>query len=195
MLFRFDLTNERYEMSKNTGLRRRAAAVAAFSGVALALTTGTATAAPATAEVPTAASVSSADLSPSTQKAWDDFIAGAAIAAGGASQMVSGAWVGAPGLIIAGATGTPLTPEQVAAWENWDEGGEKVGMGAAMIVAGAYIGAPGYVFDKIAAGATPGDLSPSELEQVTFLIPEDSPALDGVPTDEIPNPMAPLGTL
>ncbi|TQL70535.1 hypothetical protein FB381_4473 [Nocardioides albertanoniae] len=181
-------------MSKNTGLLRRAAAVAAFSGVALALTTGTATAAPATAEVPTAASVSSADISPSTQKAWDDFIAGGAIAAGGASQMISGAWVGAPGLILAGATGQPLTPEQMMAWQNWDEGGHKVGMGVAMVVAGAYIGGPGYIIDQIEGGASPADFSPAELEKVSFLIPQDSPALDGIPADQIPNPMT-LGSL
>lgn len=167
-------------MSKKTGLVRRAAAVAAFSGVAFALTTGSATAAP-TAEAPAAVSVAS-DLSPSTQKAWEEFVLGGALVGGGAAQMASAAWVGAPGLFIAGATGTPASPEQIKAWEDWNEGGEKVGMGVAMIVAGAYIGAPGYVYDKITAGATPADLSPSELEQVTFLIPQDSPLLDGVPT-------------
>ncbi|MDQ4109572.1 MAG: type III effector [Actinomycetota bacterium] len=180
-------------MSKKTGLLRRAAAVAAFSGVAFALTTGAAEAAPVTADTTTAVSTAS-NLSPSTEKAWADFILGGSYVAGGASQMVSGAWVGAPGLLLAGATGSPITPEQLAAWENWDEGGHKVGEGAAMMVAGAYVGAPGYVMDQIAGGATPGDLSPSELEQVTFLIPQDSPALDGVPTDQVPNPMAPLGS-
>ena len=182
-------------MSKKTGLLRRTAAVAAFSGVAFALTTGAANAAPAIAEAPAAVSVSSSDLSPSTQKAWDDFILGGGFVAGGAAQMVSGAWVGAPGLLLAGATGSPVTPDQMKAWENWDEGAEKIGTGAAMIVAGAYIGAPGYVFDKIVGGATPGDLSPEELDQVTFLIPEGHPALDGVPTEQIPNPMAPFGGL
>ena len=82
----------------------------------------------------------------------------------------------------------------MAAWENWDEGGHKIGEGAAMMVAGAYVGAPGIILDQIAGGATPSDLSPAELEQVTFLIPEGSPALDGVPTEQIPNPMAPLGS-
>jgi hypothetical protein len=181
-------------MSKKTGLLRRAAAVAAFSGVAFALTNGAAEAAPATADTTTAVSPATSDLSPSTQKAWEDFILGGSYVAGGASQMVSGAWVGAPGLLLAGATGSPITPEQLAAWENWDEGGAKIGEGAAMMVAGAYVGAPGYVLDQIAGGATPGELSPAELEQVTFLIPQDSPALDGVPTEQIPNPMAPLGS-
>ena len=179
-------------MSKKTGLLRRAAAVAAFSGVAFALTAGAATAAPA--DTTTAVSTSASDLSPSSQKAWEDFILGGSYVTGGAAQMVSGAWVGAPGLILAGATGSPLTPEQMQAWENWDEGGRKIGEGAAMMVAGAYVGAPGIILDKIAGGATPGDLSPAELEQVTFLIPEDSPALDGVSTDQIPNPMAPFGS-
>lgn len=180
-------------MSKKTGLLRRTAAVAAFSGVAFALTAGAATAAPATAAAPAAVSVSSSDLSPSTQKAWDDFILGGGLVAGGAAQMVSGAWVGAPGLVIAGATGSPVTPDQMKAWENWDEGAAKIGTGAAMIVSGAYIGAPGYIYDKISAGATPTDLSPAELEQVSFLIPEDSPALEGIPTEQIPNPMSPFG--
>ncbi|MEU6137770.1 type III effector [Nocardioides sp. NPDC047086] len=180
-------------MSKKTGLLRRAAAVAAFSGVAFALTTGAATAAPVD-DTTTAVSTATSDLSPSSQKAWEDFILGGSYITGGAAQMVSGAWVGAPGLILAGATGSPLTPEQLAAWENWDEGGHKIGEGAAMMVAGAYVGAPGIILDQIAGGATPSDLSPSELEQVTFLIPQDSPALDGVSTDQIPNPMAPLGS-
>ncbi|GGR73266.1 hypothetical protein J2S40_004561 [Nocardioides luteus] len=168
-------------MSKKTGLLRRTAAVAAFSGVAFAMTTGTATAAPVDTTT-TAVSTTTSDLSPSTQKAWEDFLLGGALVGGGLAQMVSGAWTGAPGLLIAGATGAPLTPEQAAAWENWDEGGHKVGLGAAMIVSGVYVGAPGYIFDKIAGGATPGDLSPSELEEISFLIPQDSPVLDGVPT-------------
>ncbi|MFJ9392201.1 type III effector [Nocardioides sp. NPDC101246] len=182
-------------MSKKTGLLRRAAAVAAFSGVAFALTMGGAEAAPVTADTTTAVSTATSDLSPSSQKAWEDFILGGSYITGGAAQMVSGAWVGAPGLILAGATGSPITPEQAAAWANWDEGGQKIGEGAAMMVAGAYVGAPGIILDQIAGGATPSDLSPAELEQVSFLIPQDSPALDGVATDQIPNPMAPFGSL
>ncbi|MGH3352925.1 MAG: type III effector [Nocardioides sp.] len=181
-------------MSKKTGMVRRAAAVAAFSGVALALTTGSATAAPVTDDASSSVSTSTGDLSPSTQKAWEDFIIGGSFMAGGAAQMVSGAWIGAPGTLLSGATGAPMTPEQMEAWENWNEGGHKVGMGAAMVVAGAYIGAPGYIYDKITEGAGPSDLSPSELEQVSFLIPQDSPVLDGVPTDQVPNPMSPLGS-
>jgi hypothetical protein len=181
-------------MSKKTGMLRRAAAVAAFSGVAFALTTGAATAAPASADATTSVSTSANDISPSTQKAWDDFIVGGSFLAGGLAQMVSGAWIGAPGTLISGATGAPMTPEQMQAWDNWNEGAHKAGMGAAMLVSGAYIGAPGYIFDKITGGATPGDLSPEELEQVSFLIPQDNPVFDGVPTEQIPNPMAPLGS-
>ncbi|MEI7055873.1 type III effector [Nocardioides sp. CCNWLW239] len=173
-------------MSKKTGMLRRAAAVAAFSGVAFALTTGAATAAPVTNDATTSVSTSTEDLSPSTQKAWDDFILGGSFLAGGLAQMASGAWIGAPGTLMSGATGTPMTPEQMQAWEDWNEGAHKAGMGAAMLVSGAYIGAPGYIFDKITGGATPGDLSPEELEQVSFLIPEDSPALEGLPLDQIP---------
>jgi hypothetical protein len=109
--------------------------------------------------------------------------------------MVSAAWVGAPGLIIAGASGSELTPAEMKAWADWNEGGAMIGTGAALLVSGAYIGAPGYIYDKIVGGATPGDLSPAELEQVSFLIPQDSPALDGLPTEQVPNPMAPLGSL
>lgn len=172
-------------MSKKTGMLRRAAAVAAFSGVAFALTTGTASAAPVTDDV-TSVNTMTEDLSPSTQKAWDDFILGGALVGGGLAQMASAAWIGAPGTAMAGATGTPMTPDQKQAWEDWNEGGEMVGMGAAMLVSGAYIGAPGYIFDKITGGATPGDLSPEELEQVSFLLPKDHPALDGLPLDQIP---------
>ncbi|MBB3087733.1 type III effector [Nocardioides albus] len=182
-------------MSKKTGMLRRAAAVAAFSGVAFALTTGAATAAPVTDDATTSVSTSTNDLSPSTQKAWDDFIIGGSFLAGGLAQMVSGAWIGAPGTLMSGATGAPMTPEQLQAWEDWNEGAHKAGMGAAMLVSGAYIGAPGYIYDKITAGATPADLSPAELEQVSFLIPQDSPVFDGLPTEQIPNPMAPMGSL
>ena len=81
-------------MSKKTGLLRRAAAVAAFSGVAFALTAGAATAAPA--DTTTAVSTSASDLSPSSQKAWEDFILGGSYVTGGAAQMVSGAWSAPP---------------------------------------------------------------------------------------------------
>ena len=189
-------------MNNKTGLLRRIAAVAAFSGVAIALTTGTANAAVVThtndhnrtaTECVKENTGGASDLPPSSQKAWADFICGAGQVTGGGARMVSGAWVGAPGLILAGATGAPTRPEQKTAWVNWDGGAHQVGTGAAMVVAGVYVGAPGIVIDKIAGGAAPADLSPAEMDQVSFLMPKDNAALDGVPTDQIPNPLAPLG--
>jgi hypothetical protein len=201
-MFQFELIDERYEMNKKTGLLRRAAAVAAFSGVAIALTTGTATAAPVTgdhhnrseAECIKENSAGASDLSPSSQKAWASFICGAGQATGGAARMVSGAWVGAPGLILMGATGDELSPAQKKAWVNWDGGAHQVGNGAALAVSGAYVGAPGIVMDKIMGGAMPSELSDSEMDQVSFLLPMDNPALDGLPVGQVPNPLGPLGT-
>ena len=202
VMFQFELIDERYEMNKKTGLLRRAAAVAAFSGVAIALTTGTATAAPMTgdnhnrseAECIAENSSGASDLSPSSQKAWASFICGAGQATGGAARMVSGAWVGAPGLILMGATGSDLSPAQKKAWVNWDGGSHQVGNGAALVVSGAYVGAPGIVMDKIMGGALPSELSDSEMDQVSFLLPMENPALDGLPVGQVPNPLGPLGT-
>ncbi len=202
-MFQFELIDERYEMNMKTGLLRRAAAVAAFSGVAVALTTGTANAAPVThtddhnrtaTECVKENTGGASDLSPSSQKAWADFICGAGQATGGAARMVSGAWVGAPGLILMGATGAPTSPEQKKAWVNWDGGAHQVGTGAAMVVSGVYVGAPGVVADKIMGGAMPTELSDSEMDQVSFLLPMENPALDGLPVGQVPNPLAPLGT-
>jgi hypothetical protein len=201
-MFQFELIDERYEMNKKTGLLRRAAAVAAFSGVAVALTTGTATAAPVThtddhnrtaTECVKENTGGNSDFSPSTQKAWADFICGAGQATGGAARMVSGTWVGAPGLLLMGATGGDLSPAQKKAWVNWDGGAHQVGTGAAMVVSGVWVGAPGTVMDKIMGGAMPTELSDSEMEQVSFLLPMENPALDGLPVDQVPNPLA-LGT-
>ncbi|GGR73259.1 hypothetical protein J2S40_004560 [Nocardioides luteus] len=189
-------------MNKMTGLLRRSAAVAAFSGVAIALSMGSASAAPLThtddhnrtaTECVEENTGIATDLSPSSQKAWADFICGAGQVAGGAARMVSGAWVGAPGLILAGATGGELSDAQKKAWVNWDGGAHQVGTGAAMVVSGVYVGAPGIVMDKIMGGALPSELSPAELDQVSFLMKKDNPALDGVDVDQIPNPLAPLG--
>ncbi|TQL70536.1 hypothetical protein FB381_4474 [Nocardioides albertanoniae] len=189
-------------MNNKTGLLRRVVAVAAFSGVAVAMSAGTANAAPLThtndhnrtaTECVEENTGGASDLSPSSQKAWADFICGAGQVTGGGARMVSGAWVGAPGLILAGATGSDLSPAQKKAWVNWDGGAHQVGTGAAMVVAGVYVGAPGIVMDKIAGGALPSELSSDELDQVSFLMPRDSAALDGVPTDQIPNPMSALG--
>ena len=138
VMFQFELIDERYEMNMKTGLLRRVAAVAAFSGVAVALTTGTASAADGTHHNRTEAecikenSAGASDLSPSSQKAWAGFICGAGQATGGAARMVSGAWVGAPGLILMGATGGELSPAQKKARVNWDGGSHQVGNGAAM---------------------------------------------------------------
>ncbi|MEU6137771.1 type III effector [Nocardioides sp. NPDC047086] len=187
-------------MNKMTGLLRRAAAVAAFSGVAIALTTGTATAAEGThhnrteAECIAENSSGASDLSPSSRKAWASFICGAGQATGGAARMASGAWVGAPGLILMGATGNELSPAQKKAWVNWDGGAHQVGNGAALVVSGAYVGAPSIVMDKIMGGALPSELSDREMDQVSFLLPMDNAALDGLPVGAIPNPMAPLGS-
>ena len=199
VMFQFELIDERYEMNMKTGLLRRVAAVAAFSGVAVALTTGTATAADGThhnrteAECIAENSSGASDLSPSSQKAWASFICGAGQATGGAARMVSGAWVGAPGLILMGATGSELSPAQKKAWVNWDGGSHQVGNGAALVVSGAYVGAPGIVMDKIMGGALPSELSDREMDQVSFLLPMENPALDGLPVGQVPNPLA-LGT-
>ena len=189
-------------MNKKTGLLRRTAAVAAFSGVAVALTMGTATADQGTgdhhnrteAECVAAHSSGASDLSPSSQQAWAAFICGAGQATGGGARMVSGAWVGAPGLLLMGATGSELSPAQKKAWVNWDGGSHQVGNGAAMVVSGTYVGAPGIVMDKIMGGAMPTELSDIEMDQVSFLLPMDSPAVDGLPVDQVPNPLGPLGT-
>lgn len=171
-------------MINKTAVVRRAAVLAAVSGAVFALNTPASTSATGLAAEEgadcTTASGDASDLSPSTQQAWADFICGGANLAGGAARMVSGAWVGAPGTIIAGATGDELTDVQLKAWENWDEGADQAGLGAAMIVSGAYVGAPGYIVDKIENGATPGDLSPAEMRQVSFLVPSDSPLSDGL---------------
>jgi hypothetical protein len=200
-MFQFELIDERYEMNMKTGLLRRAAAVAAFSGVAIALTAGTATATETgshhnrtEAECIAEHSSGPSDLSPSSQKAWASFICGSGQATGGAARMVSGAWVGAPGLILMGATGGELSPAQKKAWVNWDGGAHQVGNGAAMVVSGTYVGAPGIVMDKIMGGAMPSELSAREMDQVSFLLPMDSPALDGLPVGQVPNPLGPLGT-
>lgn len=170
-------------MINKTALVRRAAVLAAASGAVFALNAPASAGGVAVeggADCQTASGDAS-DLSPSTQKAWADFICGGANLAGGAARMVSGAWIGAPGTIIAGATGDELSDAQLKAWENWDEGADQAGMGAAMIVSGAYVGAPGYIVDKIENGATPGDLSASEMRQVSFLVPTDSSLSSALP--------------
>lgn len=187
--------NERDFMSMKTGLLRRMTVVAAFSGVVLALSGGAASAEPAPQEDSAYCQTGGAsELSPSTQKAWADFICGGGNVAGGLARMISGVWVGAPGTLIAGVTGKEMSPEQLQAWWNWNRGADQAGKGAAMIISGVYVGAPGYILDKISGGATPADLSELELEQVSFLMPIDSPQADAIPGGRLlGDPMALLG--
>lgn len=183
---------------------RNAAVAAAATGVVFALP-----AAPASADTqdePIAhcqtASGDASDLSPSTQKAWADFICGGAHVAGGAARMVSGAWFGAPAIVVA-ATGGELSDVQMDAWKNWDRGANQGGKGVAMIISGVYVGAPGYIIDKMtnaAGGVTPSELSPAEMRQVSFMMPADSPLADqldlqGLPTDQLPTDFLPSGIL
>jgi hypothetical protein len=180
-------------MTIHTGKRKALACAAAAAGVALAIQ-----GAPAANADPKCKPVSEApppsDLSPSTQKAWTDFICGGGRVTGGMARMVSGAWIGAVPTIVAGATGDELTPAQKKAWRNWDRGAHNAGHGAAMVVSGVYVGAPGYIADKIAAGATPADLSAREMCQVSFLIHPSSPVADSIPgTPQVPElPELPL---
>ncbi|MGH3360402.1 MAG: hypothetical protein ACRDO7_16490, partial [Nocardioidaceae bacterium] len=187
-------------MHHKTALVRRAALLAAVSGVTLAMQ-----GAPASADTQDepiehcqTKSGDASDLSPSTQKAWADFICGGAHLTGGAARMVSGAWIGAPGTVIAGATGEELTETQMDAWKNWDRGANQAGKGAAMIVSGVYVGAPGYIIDKLsnsAGGVAPSDLSRAEMDQVSFLIPADSPFADNVELDALPTDALPTDGL
>lgn len=167
-------------MTIHTGLRKAAAAAAAVAaGVALSVQS-----APAANAHPSCnpKSNQASDLSPSSQAAWTTWICGGGQLTGGAARMVSGAWIGAPTIIVS-ATGGEITDDQAEAWENWDEGARQAGKGAAKLVAAAYVGAPGIVLDQIKKGATPSDLSQRELDQVTFAIPADSPMAQDLPIE------------
>lgn len=181
-------------MLNKTAMVRRAAALAAVSGVVFALPAASASA--DTQDEPIAhcqtKSGDASDLSPSTQKAWADFVCGGAHLTGGAARMVSGAWFGAPAIVVA-ATGGDLSDVQMDAWKNWDRGANQGGKGAAMIVSGVYVGAPGYIIDKLtnsAGDVTPSDLSAKEMKQVSFMMPADSALVDqlglDVPSSELP---------
>ena len=100
----------------------------------------------------------------------------------------------AGGTAIGLGCGDELSPAQKKAWVNWDGGAHQVGNGAALAVSGAYVGAPGIVMDKIMGDAMPSELSDSEMDQVSYLLPMDNPALDGLPVGQVPNPLGPLGT-
>ena len=105
--------------------------------------------------------------------------------------MVSGAWFGAPAIVVA-ATGGELSETQVQAWRDWDKGAYNAGRGAAMVVSGAYVGAPGIVLDQIKNGATPADLQPAQVRQVSFLVDPNSPVADEIPAmPESPLPQLP----
>lgn len=183
-------------MTINTGLRKAMVAAAATVAVVGFSLQGASTANAHPKCKPVSESPAASDLSPSTQKAWTDFICGGGRVTGGAARMVSGAWIGAVPTIVAGATGEPLTADQKKAWRNWDMGAHNAGHGAGMVISGVYVGAPGYVADKIAAGATPADLSTAELDQVMFAMPADSDfahAYDVSQASEVPEvPELPL---
>lgn len=185
-------------MTIRTGMRKAIVVAAATAGMALGLQGGV----PAANAHPGCSMEeegTASDLSPSTQRAWANFICGGGRATGGTARMVSGAWIGAVPTIMAGATGAELTASQKKAWKNWDMGAHNAGHGAAMVVSSVYVGAPSYVMDKIAAGATPADLSPAELRQVSFLMPADSQyaqAYDVPATPELPElPLDPVKVL
>ena len=134
-------------------------------------------------------------MSPATVKAWTDFICGGGRVTGGAARMVSGAWVGAIPTILAGATGDEISPEAKKAWRNWDMGAHNAGHGAGMVISGVYVGAPSAVMDLVASGATPADLSPAQLRQVSFAIPADSPLAKNYDVQGTPDlPQLPLPT-
>lgn len=165
-------------MTIHTGLRKAAAAAAAVAaGVALSVQS-----APAANAHPSCNPKSSqaSDLSPSSVAAWTTWICGGGQLTGGAARMVSGAWFGAPAIVIA-ASGGELSATQLKAWENWDQGAKMGGRGAAKLIAAAYVGAPGIVLDQIKKGATPSDLSARQLDKVTFLVDPTSPMAQDLP--------------
>lgn len=183
-------------MVNHSGVRkglRSAAAVAIIASAAIALPSTSASADRGTQEdiyVCNYDASAASDLSPSTQQAWKNFVCGGGHVTGGAARMVSGAWFGAPAIVVA-ATGGDLSKVQLAAWKNWDRGANMLGRGAAMVISGVYVGAPGYIIDKISAGAAPTDLSTSELDQVSFLMPADGANALPLPAqgaDALPDP-------
>ncbi|MGH3359321.1 MAG: type III effector [Nocardioidaceae bacterium] len=171
-------------------MRKSVAIVAATAGVALALPATLASAGDNETASARAAATGGPGLSPETRTAWKDFIEGGGISLGGASRMVSDVWVGAPA-ILAATAGEELSPAQVRAWKNWDEGADD-SQGAAEVISEVYVGAPGYILDQIEGGATPADLSPAEMRQVSFMMPVEELTADGRPangvsTDDLPD--------
>jgi hypothetical protein len=197
-------------MSIRTGMRKAIVTAAAVAGVALAVQGAPAQAA-TQAQGPNVngnchpVSDSASDLSPTSRAAWASFICGGGHVTGGTARAISGAWIGWP-TIIASATGQPITADQAKAWKNWDHGAYNAGRGAAMVVSGAYVGAPSVVLDPIKKGASPADLSPAQMRQVSFAIDPNSefgrsvPGLSGLPgLPELPGlealPISPMDLL
>ncbi|UYM07387.1 type III effector [Solicola gregarius] len=166
-------------MRNQTHIRKyltRGAVAAAAAGMAIALA-----GAPVSATTSDTAQTQSQDgqrMSPETRAAWKKFVRGGGNITGGAAHVVAGAWIGAPSIIVS-ATGGELTRDQRRAWRHFERGANHMGKGAARVVSSTYVGAPGYVLDQIRSGATPADLSSSELDQVSFLMP----AEDLIPAD------------
>jgi hypothetical protein len=172
-------------MSIHTGMRKAIVAATAVAGVALAVQ-GAPAQASTLAQGPNVngnchpVSDSASDLSPKSQAAWASFICGGGHVTGGSARVISGAWIGAP-TIIASATGGEITADQAKAWKNWDKGAYNAGRGAAMVVSGAWIGAPSTVLDIIKGGASPADLTPAQMRQVTFAFDPASEFAQAVP--------------
>ncbi len=178
-------------MSIPTGMRKAIVTAAAVAGVALGVQDAP-TQAATVEQGPNVkgnchpVSEGASELSHTSRAAWASFICGGAHVTGGSARVISGAWIGWP-TIIASATGQPITADQAKAWKNWDHGAYNAGRGAAMVVSGAYVGAPSVVLDLIKNGATPADLTPAQMRQVSFAIDPNSefgqsvPGLSGLP--------------
>ncbi|UPK75076.1 type III effector [Nocardioidaceae bacterium SCSIO 66511] len=155
---------------------RRGMVAAAATGLAVTLTN-----APVSANAsvdPTSQSQESQRMSPDTRKAWAEFVRGGGNIVGGSAHVIAGAWVGAPAIVVS-ATGGELTPDQKSAWRRFEFGANHAGEGVARVVSSVYVGAPGYIIDQINSGAMPSDLSKSDLDKVSFLMPLE----DLVPSD------------
>ncbi|HLR84464.1 MAG TPA: type III effector [Nocardioidaceae bacterium] len=160
----------RNQTSVRKGLIRGAAvATAAAASIALSLPAGSAAA--TTPDASTTVSTQDGQrMSPDTKKAWSEFVRGGGNIVGGTAHVIAGAWVGVPAIAVS-ATGGELTPDQKTAWRHFEYGANHAGEGVARVVSSIYVGAPGYILDQIRSGATPSDLSRSELDQVSFLVP------------------------
>lgn len=109
-------------------------------------------------------------MSPETEQAWAEFVRGGGNIVGGTAHVISGAYFGAPGIVTA-AAGGELSDTQMKAWRHFEFGANHAGEGVARVVSSIYIGAPGYIIDQVRGGAMPSDLSASQLDQVSFMMP------------------------